>query len=146
MRHGVLILFGLAASALGLEGPLNQNVADAARRALLDPKLVQAVIEVESNYNTRALSNKGAMGLMQVMPATAGELGIHQPFHALDNLQGACQYLRRLINRYSGDLKLALAAYNAGPHNVDRYKGVPPFKETRNYVKRVLRIYDRLKG
>ncbi|MEZ4751536.1 MAG: lytic transglycosylase domain-containing protein [Bdellovibrionota bacterium] len=146
MRSTLLIFIGFCATAFALEAPFTQNVADAARRAHLDPKLVQAVVEVESNYNARAISRKGAMGLMQVMPATAGELGIHQPLHALDNLQGACQYLRRLINRYSGDLKLALAAYNAGPHNVDRYKGIPPFKETRKYVKRVLRIYDRLKG
>ena len=146
MRRTLLILFSFASTAWASTAPFNQNVADAARRAHLDPKLVQAVVEVESNYNERAVSRKGAMGLMQVMPATAGELGIHQPFNALDNLQGACQYLRRLINRYSGDLKLALAAYNAGPHNVDRYKGIPPFKETRKYVKRVLAIYDRLKG
>lgn len=140
------ILFFIPFICFPANASLEQNVRDAARRAYLDPKLVEAVVKVESNWNVRAVSHKGAMGLMQVMPKTAGELGIHQPFHGLDNLQGACQYLRTLINRYSGDLKLALAAYNAGPHNVDRFKGIPPFKETKNYVKRVLSIYDQLKG
>ncbi len=125
---------------------LAQHIQDAARRAHLDPKLVEAVVHVESASNPKARSHKGAMGLMQVMPPTAEEWGIHQPFHPLDNLMGACQYLRELINRYRGDLKLALAAYNAGPHNVDRYKGIPPFKETRSYVRRVLGRYRKNKA
>ncbi len=121
-----------------------EKITDAARRASLDPKLVQAVIKVESNFQLLATSHKGAMGLMQVMSRTARECQIKDPYHAMNNLMGACDCLRKLINRYQGDLKLALAAYNAGPGNVDRYKGIPPFPETQAYVKKVLSIYRNL--
>jgi soluble lytic murein transglycosylase-like protein len=124
---------------------LQREISDAARRASLDPKLVRAVISVESNFNPKAESSKGAMGLMQVRDQTAGECHIHDPFHALNNLMGACECLRMLINRYQGDLKLALAAYNAGPSNVDRFKGIPPFHETREYVRKVLAKYEKYK-
>lgn len=124
---------------------LQQNIQDAARRASLDPKLVAAIIRVESNFDATAKSAKGAMGLMQVMPKTAEASGIHAPFHTVSNLMGACEYLRSLINRYRGDLKLALAAYNAGPGNVEKHGGIPPFSETRQYVRRVLAFYEQLK-
>lgn len=125
--------------------PLDQRIEDAAIRSSLDPALVKAVIQVESNFQSQITSQKGAMGLMQVMPKTAEAHGIQQPYHPTDNLMGACDYLRKLINQYRGNLELALAAYNAGPKNVDRYGGIPPFKETQAYVSKVMKIYQQLK-
>ena len=140
-------VFSLSSFALfaGSLDSLRAKIADAASHAALDPKFVEAVIKVESNFQPKATSKKGAMGLMQVIPSTAAECEIHDPYHAMNNLMGACDCLRKLINRYQGDLRLALAAYNAGPRNVDRYKGVPPFQETMAYVDRVLATYRRLK-
>jgi soluble lytic murein transglycosylase-like protein len=100
--------------------------------------LVRAVIQVESAFNPRALSNKGAMGLMQLMPATARQFGVHNAFDPGENVRGGVAYLRQLLDRYDGDERLALAAYNAGPGAVDRHgHTVPPYRETRNYVSRV---------
>jgi soluble lytic murein transglycosylase-like protein len=129
-----------------LSSSLLREISDAARRASLDPKLVRAMVRVESNYKTTARSPKGAMGLMQVIDQTANESQIHAPYHSLNNLMGGCEYLRKLINRFQGDLTLALAAYNAGPSNVERYKGVPPFPETQAYVRKVLSIYKKLQS
>lgn len=141
-----LLILGCAVPALGaLPTHLDDRIRDAAARWSLDPKLVAAIIKVESNFKPEAKSPKGAMGLMQVMPKTASQSGIHAPYHPLDNLMGACEYLRLLMNKYKRKLPLVLAAYNAGPGNVDKYKGIPPFRETRHYVKSVLAIYDQLK-
>jgi soluble lytic murein transglycosylase len=107
----------------------------------LDPKLVRAVIQTESGYNRKALSNKGAMGLMQLMPATASLLNVHNPFDADENLRGGTAYLRSLIDRFAGSLELAVAAYNAGPGAVQKHRGIPPYQETREYVRRVLSLY-----
>jgi soluble lytic murein transglycosylase-like protein len=138
-----LVLLSGGISALPLSSQkLEGKIIDAAQRASLDPKLVQAIIKVESNFSTKATSAKGAKGLMQVMNSTARECKILDPYHALNNLMGACVCLRKLINRYRGDLKLALAAYNAGPTNVDKYRGIPPFPETQDYVKRVMENYE----
>lgn len=145
--HLLLILVCFFSSNLPSAVPpkLLQSIEDAARRSYLDPKLVEAVIAIESNFNSKATSHKGAMGLMQVMPKTADSCEVHEPYHAVNNLMGACECLRKLINRYRGNLKLALAAYNAGPSNVDKHRGIPPFPETRAYVKKILSKYSELK-
>lgn len=107
----------------------------------LEPRLVRAVVQVESGFNRGALSNKGAIGLMQLMPGTARDLAVADPWDAEQNLRGGASYLRQLIDRFGG-LDLALAAYNAGPEAVAKYGGVPPYEETRDYVRRVLHLFD----
>jgi soluble lytic murein transglycosylase-like protein len=107
----------------------------------LDPKLVDALVRVESGYDPQAVSRKGAMGLMQLMPATATRLGVADPFDPEQNVRGGVREFARLVSVYRGNLQLALAAYNAGEGAVSRYRGVPPFSETRNYVSRILTIY-----
>ncbi len=107
----------------------------------LDPALLHAVIYVESYYNPLAVSPKGAIGLMQLMPDTGKRMGVTDPYRPDQNLAGGARYLRQLLERYKGRLQLALAAYNAGEGAVDRYKGIPPYPETENYVKKVLKIY-----
>jgi soluble lytic murein transglycosylase len=116
-----------------------------AQEQRVPPALVKAVIAAESHFNPQAVSPKGAQGLMQLMPATARDLGVSDPLEARDNVRGGTRYLRRLMDRY-GDLSRALAAYNAGPTAVDRYGGIPPYPETRQYVDRVLTYYRRYHG
>ncbi len=112
-----------------------------AGRQGLSPRLVRAVVQVESGYNPRALSHRGALGLMQLMPETARELRVDDPYDPEQNIRGGTTYLRRMVRRYSGNLRLALAAYNAGPTAVDRHGGMPPYRETRDYVQKVLDLY-----
>lgn len=107
----------------------------------LDPDLVRAVIQVESGGYTMALSNKGAMGLMQLMPGTARELAVDDPYDAEQNVSGGTQYLSHMLDLFNGNLELALSGYNAGPEAVNRYGGIPPYPETRSYVEKVLRLY-----
>jgi len=121
-------------------GELERRVDEEAAARGLDPRLVKAVIQAESGWNHRAVSRKGAMGLMQLMPATAVALAVDDPWDEVENVRGGTVYLAELVERF-GDLTLALAAYNAGPTAVERYGGVPPYAETRSYVRRVLSLY-----
>lgn len=113
-------------------------IMQAAKRHNVDPKLVHAVISVESAYRPRARSSKGAMGMMQLMPGTARDLRVRDPYDAAANIDGGVRYLRQLLDRF--ELRLALAAYNAGAATVERFGGVPPYPETRSYVARVLQL------
>jgi len=116
-----------------------------AREHRVQPALVKAVIAVESNFDADAVSNKGAQGLMQLMPKTSVSLGVEDPFQPTQNVRGGTLYLRKMLDRY-GDMERALAAYNAGPSAVDRHGGVPPYRGTQDYVARVLTYYRHYHG
>ena len=124
-------------TSTGKSAPYEASITEHARREQVAADLVRAVIQVESAFNPVAVSPKGAMGLMQLMPATARELGVRNPFDPDQNIRGGVAYLRRLLDRFKGNVELALAAYNAGMGNVEKYGDVPPFKETKNYVKKI---------
>ena len=118
----------------------------AAQRHGLDPALVLAVVSVESAFQPAAVSHKGAQGLMQLMPGTARELGVTDALDPAQNLDGGTRYLRMLVAQYGGDLGKALAAYNAGPGAVKRHRGIPPYRETRQYVDKVMKRYERARA
>jgi soluble lytic murein transglycosylase-like protein len=120
-------------------------VGSASHRYHLDPDLVNSVIRAESGFNPKAVSRKGAMGLMQLEPQTAAQLGVADPFDPATNVDGGTRYLRELLVRYNFDLIKALAAYNAGPQRVEQYHGVPPYYETQAYVAKVVRDFNRKK-
>jgi soluble lytic murein transglycosylase-like protein len=124
---------------------LNQVVTQASGTYRLDPDLVNSVIRAESGFNTHAISPKGAQGLMQLMPQTASQLGVQNAFDPQANVEAGTRYLRELLERYNFDLIKALAAYNAGPQRVEQYGGVPPYYETRAYVARIVRDFNKKK-
>jgi soluble lytic murein transglycosylase-like protein len=121
---------------------LDQLVRDASSRHRLDPDFVNSVIKAESNFQSRAVSRKGAQGLMQLMPATASKLGVKDPFDPKANVEGGTEYLSELLDLYKDDPIKALAAYNAGSHRVEQYHGVPPYRETQAYVARIVRDFN----
>ncbi|TAM72928.1 lytic transglycosylase domain-containing protein [bacterium] len=121
-------------------------VESSAARWSVDPALVNAVIANESGFDPRATSRVGAMGLMQLMPATAAGLGVGDPYDPAQNIAGGVRYLRGLLDRFDGNVPLAVAAYNAGPGAVEKYAGVPPYQETQRYVAAVLDSYRRYRG
>lgn len=127
------------------ERDYDQLILEVAGQHDVDPGLVKAVIAAESGFKPHAVSRVGAQGLMQLMPATAADLGVERPFGVVENIDGGVRYLRSMLDRF-GDVSRALAAYNAGPRTVERYRGVPPYRETRAYIKRVLEYHRRYRA
>lgn len=123
------------------ERELGPMISRSSQQHQLHPALIRAVIKAESDFDPLAVSRAGAVGLMQLMPQTAMRLDVHDLYDPEDNIGGGTKYLRQLLDRFSGNLPLALAAYNAGEHTVDRYRGLPPIDETRQYVRKVIRYY-----
>jgi hypothetical protein len=142
-RSGSTISRSPSALSTAPSDRLDQIVHEAAERHKVDPELVKAVISTESGWNPYAISRKGAVGLMQLVPGTAQRYGVGNPFDPAQNVEGGTTYLKTLLDRYNGDLSKSLAAYNAGERAVDRSGGVPPFWETRRYVQKVTSAYFR---
>jgi len=135
-----MVIYQLIIKMLGstTTGKFEKLIQEAAARYNIDPNLIRAVIKAESNFNPKAVSRAGAQGLMQLMPGTARGLGVTDPFDPAQNINGGARLLSRLLRNYDHNISLALAAYNAGPGAVNRYGGIPPYRETQIYVRRVL--------
>jgi soluble lytic murein transglycosylase-like protein len=140
--YGPVLFDSKARVATPMPAYLSSMIEEAARTHGVDPRLVAAVAARESDYDPTAVSSVGACGIMQIMPATARFLGISNAFDARQNIFAGTRYLRTLLDTFGGDLDLALAAYNAGPGAVQRYNGVPPYRETQAYVRRVRETYE----
>ena len=130
----------------GYSGSIDKYISFAGARYNIDPRLLRAVIQAESGFDVRATSNKGAIGLMQLMPETARELRVRNPLNPWENIDGGARYLRQMLDTFNGNLRLSLAAYNAGPGAVKRAGGIPSYPETQNYVRTVLRHYRSYRG
>jgi soluble lytic murein transglycosylase-like protein len=128
------------------ESELHSIIERIANRYEIDPALIKAIVMVESSYNSRAVSKSGARGLMQLMPSTAEALGVEDIFNPEHNIIGGVRYFKQLLNRYNGNIKLALAAYNAGSGKVEKYNGIPPYKATHTYIAKVIKYYQYYKG
>lgn len=136
----------IQSSVIATPSELLTHIQSASAKHHVDPDLIHAVIHVESAYNRYAKSGKGAVGLMQLMPATAKRMGVIDIYNPIQNIEGGTRYLRQLLNMFDNDMQLALAAYNAGENSVLRYgKRIPPFKETQAYVPKVMHIYQALR-
>ena len=143
--HSASLRPGQKQAVTGDRQKIETSILKAAQRYDLPANLIKSVIRAESNFQVKAVSHAGAQGLMQLMPATARELGVQNPFSIEENIDGGSRYLRKMLDSFGGNIKLALAAYNAGPEAVIKYSGkVPPFRETQQYVKRVLRFTRQL--
>ena len=125
-----------------MKADYSHYVQKAAQKYDIEPELIHAVIRTESNGNYRAVSKKGAMGLMQLMPSTASDMNVGNPFNPEENIDGGTRYLRYLLEKFNGNVTLAVAAYNSGPTTVERYGNIPPIAETRQYVNRVFTLYN----
>lgn len=134
------------AGRVGTTAAMDDVINEVSRRYSMDPGLIATVISVESGFNANAVSPKGARGLMQLMPATARQYGVRNPHDARENIEGGVAYLKDLARRYNGDLRLALAAYNAGPEAVSRASGIPNYRETRDYIEKIEARYGRVPG
>jgi len=131
-------------SAKSSERPFSEIIREASQKHGIDEQVISAVIQQESSFNPQAVSSSGAVGLMQLMPATAKSLGVNDPYNAEENIMAGVKYLKQKMDEFGGNLSLGLAAYNAGSGAVRKYGGIPPYKETQEYVKKIVNSFDQL--